>query len=108
MKGESRTSGRNSFCEWASESFGHYNNGGIICNTCNFSRSLNLREKYNHYEMNNKIDREGNCPNCKSNNWYWLPPIARVPRSNSSKEIWETFWKDLKNRRFNHPEKGCR
>lgn len=108
MKGARRKT-RIMFCEWSSTSFGYYNNGGIICGSCNFSRSLNLREeKYSNYQADNKIVRNGNCPECNSKNWYWLPPIARVPKKGTSKNVWNKFWEDLKNRRFNHPEDGCR
>lgn len=96
------------FCEWNSVSNGHYNTGGIICKICNFNRVLLRKETYNNYQINNKIERENNCPKCNSNDWYWLPPIARVPRKNASKSIWRKFWLDLINRKFNHPINGCR
>lgn len=98
---------RVSFCEWNSASNGGYNTGGIICRSCNFSRSLLRKETYSGHQLNNKIEREHNCPKCNSNDWYWVPPIARVPRKNASKLIWKNFWYLLTNREFNHPKNGC-
>lgn len=98
---------RISYCEWYSASCWLYNRGGIICSNCNFSRTLSTKEQ-SHYciDENNKSSHNSNCPNCHHNDWYWLPPIARVPRKGSKK--WRQFWIDLKKRRFNHPEGGCR
>ena len=100
-------SSRIAFCEWSIESFGHFNTGGIICEDCNFSRSLMRGESTGTYEANNQISKEDNCPKCNGNNWYWLPPIARVPRLNANKSKWKAFWTKLKNRDFNHPD-SCR
>ena len=107
-KGKNRKS-RHIFCEWNSLSFGGYNTGGIICENCNFHRSLKRRESdCNNTKLNNKVDRDSDCPTCKSNEyWYYLPPIARVPRKAANKRTWNLFWKKLKNRDFNHPS-SCR
>jgi hypothetical protein len=107
MKTKNRIS-RIDFCEWDSESFGTRNIGGLICESCNFHRTLRRREEMGDYHHNNKLDRDHKCPNCKKSNWYWLPPIARVPRKKSSKSVWNKFWKLLKSREFNHPKHGCR
>lgn len=105
---------RHSFCEWSSVSFGHYNQGGLICENCNFHRTVNIKSPGDRDNSrkeilkDNKVERDFNCPQCGSKeNWYYLPPIARVPRKTASNKVWNTFWKDLKNRRFNHPESGC-
>lgn len=95
---------RIAFCEWNSESFGHFNTGGIICGECNFSRTMRTGERTEGYQSNNKIHRDENCPSCDGNDWYWLPPIARVPRKSANKRKWKAFWNKLKNRDFNHPD----
>ena len=97
------------YCEWHSQSGWTKNTGGIICKNCNFSRTLQPGEQKGTYTITNKlIDVTDNCPNCHTNNnWYWLPPIARVPRKNASKRIWKIFYKNLEERKFNHP-KFCR
>jgi hypothetical protein len=89
------------FSEWNSASMGHYNTGSIICESCNFSRSLMRNEHYTNYKLNNKIEREHDCPKCSDREWYWLPPSTRTPRNKSSKSIWNKFWKQLKGRKFN-------
>ena len=106
IKNKKRKS-RIAFCEWNSATIGLYNIGGYICENCNFHRTILRNEGSYSYEMNNKIERDFNCPQCKENNWYWLPPIARVPRKSASKRIWKKFWNNLKSRKFNHP-KTCR
>lgn len=78
-KGKYRIS-RISFCEWNSESNGNYNTGGFICGSCNYHRTRLRGENYSNYQNNNKIDRNHNCPQCKDKNWYYLPPIARIPK----------------------------
>jgi len=102
---------RISFCEWGSESFRHFNQGGLICENCNFNRTRNIKspdDKYKDYQMNNKVERDFSCPNCGSKeHWHHLPPIARVPKKNAPKKVWSKFWEDLKARRFNHPKNGC-
>lgn len=90
------------FDEWRSMTLGHYNTGSIICENCNFHRTLNRGERTNNYQLTNKIDREHPCPNCNSNqHWYWLPPSARVPKKSANKRTWNVFWNKLKNRDFN-------
>ncbi len=106
---QKRRQTRIDYCEWNSESMGHYNTGGIICECCNFSRPLMRGESHGHYGTNNKIERLERCPKCQDNqNWYFLPPIARVPKKTANKQVWKRFWNDLKNREFNHPKHGCR
>ena len=89
------------FEEWNSASMGHYNTGGSICGNCNFSRTLKQKESIINYQINNKIDRDYACPCCSEKDWYWLPPKARKPKRDASKSIWNIFWKQLKNRKFN-------
>lgn len=100
---------RIAFCEWSSATMGHYNTGSIICENCDFHRTLLRKEGHgSNYQMNNKIDREETCPSCKSNqHWYYMPPIARIPRKSANRRTWKKFWNDLKDRRFNHPS-SCR
>lgn len=106
-KKEKNRKSRHVYCEWNSLSNGGYNTGSVICEKDNFSRTLRKDEHYG-YEDNNKIDYKNYCPCCGSNeHWYYLPPIARKPKNNSSTKIWKEFWIDLKNRRFNHPN-TCR
>jgi hypothetical protein len=107
-KGKRRIS-RIAFCEWNSESWWKYNVGSIICENCNFHRSLRCSENHgSNYQLNNKVEREETCPNCKTNeHWYYMPSIARIPRKAASRRIWKKFWNDLKGRRFNHPS-SCR
>ena len=100
------------FCEWNSASFGAYNTGGIICRNCNFNRVYARGEgsadAHDYEKERNKLKRKSNCPNCGSNeDWYFLPPIARVPRNSASSKIWKEFWKNLISGKFNHPEGGC-
>lgn len=102
-----RTS-RIAFCEWNHASMGHYNTGGIICKACKFSRVLNRGEDKGFVEKDNKIQTLRKCPNCGSTkDWYFFPPIARLPRKNARNKVWSIFWKNLINRNFNHP-KWCR
>lgn len=103
-----RRTSRIPFCEWRTESMGHYNTGGIICANCNFHRTLLRGESLGDYQTDNKIDFGHNCPKCHAQNWYYLPPIARVPRKNASRKIWLSFWTKLKDREFNHPKGACR
>jgi len=99
---QKRRTSRIEFEEWNSASFGYYNTGSIICGSCNFSRTLSKNEESgSNYQFNNKVDREHSCPSCKNKEWYWLPPKARKPKNNASKSMWDTFWDQLKNRKFN-------
>ncbi len=102
MKNKRRVS-RISFYEWKFASFGRYNKGSIICNTCNFTRTININENncYSDYQLDNKITRKSNCPKCKSNNWYWLYPTVKVPKLKSNNKVWKIFWNKLKSRKFN-------
>lgn len=102
-----RRKSRIAFCEWSTASFGSKNLGGIICKNCKFHRTL-LKGEGVLTEKDNKADKNSKCPNCGEIDWYYLPPIARVPRKKSNKRIWKKFWKDLLKRRFNHPQPHCR
>lgn len=102
-----RRKSRISYCEWNSQSFGNYNKGGIICGSCNFSRTIMRNETF-FTKGENKITEDNySCPSCSEKNWWWLPPIARVPRKSANKRVWKKFWQQLKNKEFNHPKDGC-
>lgn len=110
-KGDNRTSGRVSFCEWNSASFGYYNTGSLLCLICKHMRSIPVKGSnilYRNYKKDNSVERDHKCPNCGKNNWVWVPPISRVPRKNASFTKWRRFLKQLKERDFNHPKDGCR